>query len=341
MAIALLAACGAVGSEALAQGKSPTDQARKLGQEAWQALDANNYKEALDKANEAEALYHAPTHLLMIGHAQVGLGRLAEALATYERLAAEPLPDSGPPAFKEAQEKGRKRMKELLARVPSLLVAVEGADGATPVVTVDAKVIDFASGLAVRLDPGEHAITVATPGFETVKRTVTLPEKGGVVRLPIAVEKVGVAAARASASASAAAAASGAPTAAPTSTDAAPSRTPAYVAFGVAGAGLIAGAITGAISLGMAGDLKKRCPGDVCSPDDRGSLDTANLLAHTSTATFVLGGVAAAAGIVLISIDLGPSPKPATAGTALTRRQSRPHVEPWISFGGAGLRGAF
>src|SRR4051812_31093044 len=77
MAMALLAACAATGSDALAQAKSPTDQARKLGQEAWQALEANNYKEALDKANEAEALYHAPTHLLLIGNAQVGLGRLA------------------------------------------------------------------------------------------------------------------------------------------------------------------------------------------------------------------------------------------------------------------------
>lgn len=325
--------------EAGGQPKSTIDEARELARDGSKALEAENYKVALEKVTAAEALYHAPTHLLLMGNAQAGLGKLADALATFERLTAEPIPAAAPTAFKDAQDAGRKRVKELMARVPSLLVAVEVAEAITPVIEVDGKVVNFSGGLAVRLDPGEHVITVTAEGFEPATTKLTLPEKGGVVRLPIALLKKGAAGGSAtgapagSGSASASASGSAAPSGAGVPASA-PSRVPAYVAFGVAGASIVVGAVTGGLSLSMTGELKGVCLENLCPASERGKLDSANVLATTSTATFVIGGLAAVAGVVLLKVNLGSSsPKPST-GSAAT-------LEPWISVGGAGVRGKF
>lgn len=320
----------AVALDASAQSKDPTTEARELARDGWKALDAQNFKEALDKVTRAEALYHAPTHLLLMGNAQAGLGRLADALATFEKLAAEPMTAAAPAAFKEAQEAGRKRMKELLARVPSMLVVIESAEATAAVVKVDGQKHGFESGLAVRFDPGEHEISVEAEGFVPVKKKVTLAEKGGVVRVAITLQKVGAAA---TGTASASAAVSGAPTAsASAGPEAAPNRVPAYLAFGIAGVGVIAGAVTGGVSISMTSELKARCPENRCAASDQSAIDSANALANASTATFVIGGVAAAAGVVLMVVDLGGKPKRGATGVK---------VEPWISAGGAGLRGRF
>ena len=203
--------------------------------------------------------------------------------------------------------------------------------------------------------PGEHVIGVTAEGYPTVTKTVVLPEKGGVVRVPIALEKQGgggpsaTGTAAATSASSATASASGAATGGPVEIAPRPYRIPAFVSFGVAGASIVVGAVTGALSLGMTSDLKARCPNDVCSPGDRGSLDSANALANASTATFVIGGAAAVAGVVLIALDVGSSRSNAQAtGARLAkpgervRAQPTPvQIEPWISAGGAGLRGRF
>src|ERR1700678_3544752 len=132
---------------------SATDRARALAEEAGDLLDAKRYADALDRVTRAEALYHAPTNVLMTGEAQEGLGHLAAALETYERrpaptnvpmtggakeapappaaaletyerLAPEPLPPTAPRPFLQAQKDGKVRLDALLARVPSVLVTV-------------------------------------------------------------------------------------------------------------------------------------------------------------------------------------------------------------------------
>lgn len=345
----------ALALDAAAQSKDPAAAARELALAGWDALDHQNYKDALDKVTQAEALYHAPTHLLLMGNAQAGLGKLAEALATFEKLAAEPMTDAAPKPFKEAQEAGRKRMKELLSRVPSLLVVVESADAPAATVTVDGQKVAFAGGVALRFNPGEHVIGVTAEGYPAVTKTVVLPEKGGVVRVPIALEKPGgggpsaTGTAAATSAPSATATASGVATGGPVEATPRPYRIPAFVSFGVAGASIVVGAVTGALSLGMTSDLKARCPNDVCSPGDRGSLDAANAMANASTATFAIGGAAAVAGAVLLALDLGASRSTAQASGARPakpgergRAQASPvQIEPWISAGGAGLRGRF
>jgi hypothetical protein len=227
-------------------------------------------------------------------------------------------------------------MKELLARVPSVLITVENADAPSPAVQVDGKAIEL-SGVAMRLNPGAHEIAVTAEGFEPLKKSITLPEKGGVVKVPIVLEKKRGPGGAATGTASASAAASGTASAGPSSTATATSplrtRVPAYVAFAVGGASIVVGAVTGAISLSLTGELKGVCPDGLCPESARAKLDRANALASASTATFVIGGVAAAAGVALLAIEIEGEPaKP---------RSSKVTIEPWISVGGAGFQGRF
>src|SRR5690349_7016544 len=122
LALVVTSALGVAPSRALAQSsKAQIAEARSLAQDAGDLLDQKNYAEALERATQAEALYHATIHVLMIAQAQEGLGRLAESALTYERLVAEPLPRTAPGVFRDAQEKGKVKLRELLARVPSML----------------------------------------------------------------------------------------------------------------------------------------------------------------------------------------------------------------------------
>lgn len=339
--VLFVAAC-AFASDAGAQAKEPAAAARELARAGWDALDKQDYKTALEKVTEAEGLYHAPTHLLLMGNAQAGLGRLVDALATFEKLAAEPLTAAAPNAFKEAQEAGRKRMKELLARVPSLLVVVESAEAAGVTVKLDGEKVTFPGGVAVRCNPGEHTIVVEAEGFPPATQKITLPEKGGVVRVPIALSKPSSPAPSSSVSAgpTASAAPTGSALVGPTGPQVKPLT---IVTLGVAGASLVVGAITGGVTLGAAGDLKKRCPDNHCPNDEQGAYDSANTLATVSTATFVIGGVAAAAGAVLLTLDmLGGRAAPSAARSAGAPRGAEGvRIQPFLSLGGGGVRGSF
>ena len=108
------------------------DKARALAEQAGDALDARNFSQAIELVTQAEALYHAPTHLIIAAEAHEGMGALVEAAELYERIAAEPLPAGSPPAFKSAQNQAIERVRALIARIPSLLVRVSPASaGAT------------------------------------------------------------------------------------------------------------------------------------------------------------------------------------------------------------------
>jgi tetratricopeptide (TPR) repeat protein len=80
---------------------------------------------------------------------------------------------------------------------------------------------------------------------------------------------------------------------------------PGLITIGVGAAGLGIGAVTGALSLSRVSDLQARCGGYHCRPADEGDARSAKTLGNLSTAAFVVGGVAAAAGVVLLVIRPG------------------------------------
>lgn len=308
-----------------AQGADPPNvaKAREIALEAGDAVDAKKYQEALDKISEAEAMYHAPTHMLIRAEALEGLGRLVEALDTYENLAAEPLSPTAPAPFRQAREDGRKRQIALIARVPSLLVLVSGPESSEVVAMLDGKPLPLASDQATRCEPGKHRLHVEAKGYRTIEREVELAERGGVVKLNLHLEKEQ---------------AQGAPPPPPPPPPSPPvpkGRTlvvPAVVSLAVGGISLGIGATTGVMSLSRANKLKSECAADGrCPPEVGVTINQGRLLGNISTGTFVVGGAALGAGVVLLIVG-----KPKSSTTGWWRS-----TLPWVGPGTIGLGGTF
>jgi hypothetical protein len=318
LALALLALAWAP-SPAHAQGAPPPadagtadiDRARSLAKQANRALKAQSYAEALDAATQAEALYHAPFHLAIIGESLAALGRVAEAMTTFERLVSEPLPPTAPEAFRTAQEDGRRRLKELAARVPSLLVVVKGASPSAAKATVDGKPLSLASGVATRLDPGAHKVHVEAPGYAPFDQAVALPAKGGVVVVDATLETAAGPQAPGDGASSE-----------PADGVKAPSPAPWAAAFAVGGAGLVVGGVTGGLFLSRLNALKARCHGNLCAASDQGEAQSIGALGNVSTAAFVVGGVGVAVGVIVLAVQRAGkgsqhAPEKPAAGVAL------------------------
>jgi hypothetical protein len=279
----------------------PVAEARALAQTALDHLDAKRWAEALEVAERAEKLYHAPIHMRIIGQALEGLGRLAEAAAVYDRLAAEPLPSTAHQVFRESQEFARGRIKELAARLPSLLVKVEGSEEAT--ITIDGRPVE-ASGVAVRVDPGDHVVRAEADGMVPYEKRVTAEEGSGVVVVTAVLRAPGEPPAPEPDVVIFDAEESGGP---PVAT---------WVLFGLGGAALAAGAITGGLSLAAASDLEERCPDRHCTPADEPDYDRAVALGWASTALLAAGGVGAAVGVVVWIADASGEPEAGSDATA-------------------------
>src|SRR5262249_29255519 len=104
---------------------------------------------------------------------------------------------------------------------------------------------------------------------------------------------------------------------------------PGAIGLGVGAVSLGVGAVTGGLSLAKVSDLKHSCGKLGCQATAQGDIDTARTLGNVSTATFVVGGAAVAAGVVLWVLRPFGRPKPAAAGGA-----SRPL--PGVSFRAGG-----
>lgn len=292
--IAALALAAIAPAPARAEG-APTDArsaARARGEEGLKLYEAKRFAEAFTAFHEADALYHAPTLTLFMGHCQRSLGALVEARALYTALANEPVPTAAPDQFRKAQAQARAELDLLAPRIPRLIVMVTGPKADTAQVTIDGVAVDrgeLAAGKA--LDPGSHAIAAQAQGA-SARHSVTLAE-GEEERVELvlvaadhddAPPVVGVPASRGS-------------------------LVPGVVALGVGGVGLALGAITGAVASGKIADIKSRCRtidgADHCLVADIPARDSAQTLITVSTIGLVAGGVAALAGTTLIILRPG------------------------------------
>ncbi len=81
---------------------------------------------------------------------------------------------------------------------------------------------------------------------------------------------------------------------------------PGAIALGVGGAFVGVGAVTGIMAFTKIADIKSRCrPDGHCLKADQPEASTARTLTTVSTVGFVVGGVALAAGAVLLVVRPG------------------------------------
>jgi hypothetical protein len=308
-----------------AQSKKVRDEARELAKAGIAALEAGKYSEALDKLRDAEKHFHAPTHLLYIARAHVGLNELVTAHRTYVEVLGEEIPNYAPPAFHEAKRAAAKEARELLSRVASLRIRVVGVAPRRVSVSIDGEAV-AARRLdhPVAVEPGLHEVSAQAPGADPVSESQSA-EVGSTktVTLTLVVGKSDTSAADPEASESGEGG---------DSDTADGLAVGAAVGLGVGGACLVAGIVTGVMTLSQASDIKDQCTGNVCPPAQEAEAEDAKVLGNVSTAMFVVGGVLSATGISLLVASLTTAPQ-----GAQDARAPRLHLGP----GGFALSGAF
>ena len=333
---------------AQAQSDEEKAAARALATQGAEALKTGRFAEALDLVSRAEAIMHAPTHLLMIARSQVGSGKLVSAQETYLKLMREELKDSAPAAFKNAQVIAKDELAVIEPKIASLRIVLDGVGQKKITLKMDEQIVPPALvGVYRPVDPGKHDIGVFPLGQSPVKGFVELKE-GEKKELKLVIPDGPPP--------------SGVPVNATDNpdgshTDGGPPRdsagggffTPmrdAGLAVGVVG---IAGLVVGGVFLGKGGSTQSQAD-DVaktkygcnpkCNPGSQAGvakdvtpLDKSAASQKTIGAVGLIGGgVALAAGVVLVVLG---KPKPAAPPAA------KASVEPWFTGTGGGLSGRF
>jgi len=330
--------------------------ARTLATEGAKAFAAQRWSDAVDLFTRAEALLHAPPHLLFLARARVKLGQLVLAREMYTKIVRENIPPSAPAAFLEAQTAAKVELPALEPRLAMLTVTVTGADAKGVTITVDGqKLASVFVGAPKPIDPGEHKVQATSDGMAS--DVVTLHIKEGArqsVSLALTPQK------------------SASPVATPTQvTAAAPVATPpalatpvpnqvdtatpdaasppaqggasglriaSFAALGVGVVGLGAGTVFGLQSLSKRSSADDRCPDPNRCPISQqaevNGLDNDARQAQTlATVGFVAGGVGVAAGVTMFLLSSKKQDQSAL--------RQHPTVRPWIGFQAAGVSGTF
>jgi hypothetical protein len=260
--------------------------ARSLAREGFDAQQRGHYAVAADRFSRADALVHAPTLLLGLARADVGLGKLVAAHEAYEQILREPLQPQAPAAFGKAVEDAKRELATLTPRLAWVTIHVGGTTSSN--VTIDEVPVPVAAlGIRRPCDPGSHVVKASAQGFASAERTfvvaegaeqsVTLPMDPLPADAPLPVG-----------------------TARPEPGAGTPLHTKlALVSFGIGAAGLITGSVAGILVLTKHSSLSGECA-DGCPSSDSGQLYTYRTLANLSTAAMIVAGAGAAAGVTLL-----------------------------------------
>ncbi|HEY3595502.1 MAG TPA: PEGA domain-containing protein [Polyangiaceae bacterium] len=301
--------------------------ARTLAQEGQDALEAKKYSISVDRFSRAESLVHAPTLLLGLARAQLGLGNLVESQESYNRIIREGVSPNSPRSWSKALADASKEVQSLAPRIPWVTITVNGPT--TPDVTVDANTVPAASlGVRRAVNPGEHSVKAMGEGYLPSTKTITLAE-GQTLSVTLDLEK--------------APAPPPAPMVEATPPPVAPEppkstgsgrKTAAFLAYGVGAAGLITGGIAGALAiqkhsqLGKDGCTAGSCPFGATSP-----LNSYHSVALVSDIGFAVAGV----GLVTGTILLLTAPRSSTSSQTGTNGS----VSAYVGWGSAGVVGNF
>jgi hypothetical protein len=234
-----------VGS-AIAQSDDAVAQARATFAEGIGDENAGRYETALAEFQRVAAFRETANVRFRIASCLESLGRRAEALASYEATVRL---GEGDPSGADAVAASSERAAQLGHIVAQLTIALPSPTPSGTELHLDDGALDPATlGAPIRVDPGNHTITVTSPGFAPFRSGVTLIEGS---RLRLAIDLVPLGEPRESGAVSE-------PRSPPVA---------GYVAFGVAGA-LAAGSI---VSLVLRASNLATLDRD-CTPGAGGSL---------------------------------------------------------------------
>ncbi|MFZ5896061.1 MAG: hypothetical protein ACOY0T_33705 [Myxococcota bacterium] len=289
---------------------------RALANDARSDYEAGRYQAALEKFQRAYEAARVPKLAVWLARTQVKLGRLVTARELYlesTRLERNALWVSD--TQEQAQQEARVELQQLLPRIPRVVLQVDLADASTLVIEIDGVASPFRAGEERWLDPGEHRV-LARAGARSVEQRLTLREgEQQTLRLELA---------PAGPSTSPSSIDSAAPVAAETPASS-PARTWGYVGLAAGAVGFAVGAGAGIATAVQHGKLSDRCPNDACDREHWSDVDRYRTFRTVSTVGFVVGAVAATAGVTLL----------------ITHPKQRAVVAVWLTPNQAGLQGRF
>ncbi len=317
--------------------------ARALAEEGNRLWDQGDYKEALDRFHRAYELTGAPIVGVREAECLEELGRLAEASDLYQAVIHTPLGPNPLPVETRAVEIAKARQEALKQRIPWITLEVSGeqVEGAT-LYDNEEPVAPELWNVERPINPGKHVFRLEKGAREAEAevelaegehRQVVLLLPGRDPAPPPPPSPAGAAPAPEPSGESGQSWSAGPADEPPGTEPCRPDHKVArYSALGVGVAGLAVGAISGGMALGKVVDLNEDCQKRKCDPERQNDVDQLNQLRNVSTAGFVVGGVAAAAWVVMTPRLFSKHQLRA----ARDGKTSRTTVQPWIGPTSAG-----
>jgi hypothetical protein len=146
-----------------------------LYREGIQFADAGRWAEAVARFREVVAIREAPQALYTLAQAEEHTGALATAARTYDRALAA----ARSAGTSDVAQSAATALSNLEPRIPRIVVSLETpTEGARA--TVDG--IAAAFGDPVRVDPGDHLVSVVAPGRKPSTSLVRIAE-GQILRV--------------------------------------------------------------------------------------------------------------------------------------------------------------
>ncbi len=304
---------GSLAGGRTAAAREPTAEDLATGRQLFtQALDDEDHKRfdaALEKYKRVLSIRETASVHYRMGATLEGLGRTNEAIAEYNT--AVRLGNEKDKTDAEVMKASKARIDALEPKVAHIAVRVAPSTPPDAEIRVDDKPVEKDKLGDVRVDPGNHVVTVSSSDGRTSRAEVTVPE-GGRVELPVTLE----------------------PAAPPKEPPPPPSdgktlRTVGLVT-GIAGVALAGtGVIILALRSGAISDLETACPGGNCpasrEKELRDTHDTAVTQGPLGGTLIGVGALAVGAGVTLYLVgskDSKSAPSVTANGTGLVFRGS-------------------
>ena len=291
-------------------GAQPSDDvtrsaARGLGYSGVEAFQRGDFETASDRLEKAYTVLRVPSLGLWSARALVKLGKLVEASGRYLEVTTLEVSGGDVEVQQQSQAEAKAELDALAARIPSLVVRLEGATPSETTVMLGGRPLSTPLvGEQLSLNPGRHVVE-ARRGKDLQTGEVTL-EEGQHETLVLRFAPAPVA----PPPAAVAPVAPVAPVVAPPTRDSdsaragSGQRTVGYALIIGGGAALVFGGVTGAVAAGKWSALKDEGCDDGRCPSEGGpsgsDVDSYNGMRSLSTIGFVAGGVLAAGGAVLL-----------------------------------------
>ena len=283
---------------------------------------AHDLQGAAGKFAEAHAIMGVPTTGLELARAQADLGTLVAARRTLREVLLFPSRDGEPEAFKKARKEAEELDSQLSTRVARLKIICQAYEPCR--ISVDGQPeLTTSQEVSVEVDPGRHQVVVSGCGkVEKPELDVTEGQQGeyrfvvpppapppvvpprSTVR-PVAIQPIE-----------------------PRSSQSGVVQPLSVAALALGTAGLVVGTVTGLQARSKVQQLRANCTDFACPTSESDHLRSADRLATASTVSFIIGGTAAAAGIVGLAWSAATRPAP---GSAIT-------IQPLLSWNRVGAR---